>query len=467
MDDQTAEGVDVNRRVYMIAVVVTGLLIFLPGSGTAGRVMTLDLCLEQGIENNTTLKAALFDIQSAAHDIKAARAAFLPSLSTGFSSTDLISENAKGPTETDFLDQKYRQFNIKLSQILYNGQRLVNTYNKAKVRKKVIEAETLMHLLEQVYKIEITFYRLMKAKQDVIAGLESVENLMESVKAAESFFKQELVPYVDVLQARVDLADAREKLGIAKNNVNRERVALFTLMNLPEDPSIEFSGDLSPVNPDIPDFDVTLANALDKRPDIESLTLQVDMAEKDADIAMGKYLPSVRLDAGYNDADRDYDEMGVSGGVTYDRDQRNRYWSAGVYVSWELFDGGRAWYQKERYKTQAQKINVLIDEAKNTISSGIRQALLSMAEANQRTQAALEALEAAEEYYALEERRLEAGLSTIPDFLDAQSRLVRARGNHAQAILDFRLAESELKLMTGKPPALDLSKLDLPALGLE
>lgn len=467
MDDKTAKGVDVNRCVYMIAVVATGLLICLPGRGTAEEVMTLDLCLKQGIENNTTLKAARYDIQGAAHDIKAARADFLPSLSTGFSSSDLISENAKGPTENDFLDQNYRQFNIKLSQILYNGQRLMNTYNKAKVRKKVIEAETLMHLLEQVYKIETTFYRLMKAKQDVIAGQESVENLVESVKAAEFFFKQELVPYVDVLQARVDLADAREKLGIAKNDVNRERVALFTLMNLPEDPAVEFSGDLAPMNPGIPDFDATLANALDKRPDIESLTLQLDMAEKDADIAMGKYLPSVRLDASYNDTNRDYDEMGVSGGTVYDRDQRNRYWSVGVYVSWQLFDGGRAWYEKERYKTQAQKINVLINEAENTISSGIRQALLSMAEAEQRMQAALEALEAAKEYYALEERRLEAGISTIPDFLDAQSRLVRARGNHAQAILDFRLAESELKLMTGKPPALDLSELDLSGLGLK
>jgi outer membrane protein TolC len=130
-------------------------------------------------------------------------------------------------------------------------------------------------------------------------------------------------------------------------------------------------------------------------------------------------------------------------------------------VSWELFDGGRAWYEKERYKTQALKINVLIDEAKNTISSGIRQALLSMAEANQRRQTSLEALEAAEEYHTLEERRLSAGISTIPDFLDAQSRLVRARGNYAQAILDFRLAESEMKLMIGTPPPMDLSDLGL------
>ena len=449
------------RRVFYIAVAVAGVMGIMAAQALAGQIMTLEQCLKQGIENNTTLKAARYDIEAAVHDIKAARGDFLPSLSTGYSTSEIMSQSAKGPTETDFLDQNIRQFNVKLSQILYNGERLVNNYHRAKVRKKVMEAETLMYLLEQAYRIETTFYRLMKAKQDVIAGTESVENLLESVKSAEAYFEKELVPYVDVLQARVDLADAREKLGIARNNVNRERVALFTLMNLDEAPVIEFSGDLAPVRPEIPDFSTTLENALENRPDIASLSLQQEIAQKDADIAMGRYLPSVRLDAGYTDSNRDYDEMGVTGTMVYDRDQRNRYWSAGIYVSWELFDGGRAWYEKERYKTQAQKIQVLIDEAKNAISSGIRQALLSMTEANQRIQGALQALEAAEEYHALEGRRLNAGLSTIPDFLDAQSRLVRARGNYDQAILDFRLAESELKLMIGSPPSMDLSGLGL------
>lgn len=443
------------RRVFFIAVVIAGIVGILSVQCFAGQVMTLEQCLEQGIENNTTLKAARYDIEAAVHDIKAARADFLPSLSSGYSASEIISQSAKGPTETDFLDQNIRQFNIKLSQILYNGERLVNNFNRAKVRKKVMEAETLMYLLEQVFRIETTFYRLLKAKQDVTAGREFVENLLESVKSAEAYFEKELVPYVDVLQARVDLADAREKLGIARNDVNRERVMLFTLMNLPEDPAIDFSGDLAPVQPEIPDFNTTLGNALENRPDIESLVLQQDIAQKDADIAMGRYLPSVRLDAGYTDSNRDYGEMGVSGTMVFDRDQRNRYWSAGVYVSWELFDGGRAWYEKERHKTQAQKIDVLIDEAKNAISSGIRRALLSMTEANQRRQGALQALEAAEEYQVLEERRLNAGISTIPDFLDAQSRLVRAQGNYDQAILDFRLAESELKLMIGSPPSLN------------
>lgn len=322
----------------------------------------------------------------------------------------------------------------------------------------MVEAEAFMDQLELVYNIEITFYRLMKAKQDVIATSQAVERLAEGVRSAQAFFDGQLVPYVDVLQAQVDLADAIENLGIAKNNVNRERVALFALMNQPEDPGMGFvdDADTSPMTTVIPEFSASLQQARENRPDLESLSLQRQMAEKDAAIALGRYLPSVRLDAAYNDQNRDYDALGQTGSSQFDRDQRNRYWTVGVNLSWELFDGGRAWYEKQKHLILQQKFEALINEAENEISSGIRKALLSMREAEQRRQSALKALEAANEYTALEERRLNAGISTISDFLEAQSRLIRSQGNHAQAILDFRLGQSELNLMIGKTPPFSL-----------
>lgn len=240
--------------------------------------------------------------------------------------------------------------------------------------------------------------------------------------------------------------------------MNRERVALFALMNQPEDPGMGFvdDADTSPMTTVIPEFSASLQQARENRPDLESLSLQRQMAEKDAAIALGRYLPSVRLDAAYNDQNRDYDALGQTGSSQFDRDQRNRYWTVGVNLSWELFDGGRAWYEKQKHLILQQKFEALINEAENEISSGIRKALLSMREAEQRRQSALKALEAANEYTALEERRLNAGISTISDFLEAQSRLIRSQGNHAQAILDFRLGQSELNLMIGKTPPFSL-----------
>ena len=241
----------------------------------------------------------------------------------------------------------------------------------------------------------------------------------------------------------MDLADAQDLYKIAKNDVNRQRVELFSLMNQRMDPAIEFSGRLNPLLATEPLFDDSLKYALENRPDIKSLGHQLEIADRNAKIAMGKYLPTVKFDVGYYDRDDEYDQL-------VEQDKRNRYWSGGVTASWDLFDGGRAWYEKEKYNTQAKKISALIENAQNVIATGIHNALYSMNEAKQRIKSCAEALTAANEYYDMEDNRLKAGLSTIPSLLDAQDRLLRAQANETRATLDYQLAVSELKFYTGK-----------------
>ena len=429
-----------------------GLVLTFLGAASAGlawageQKMTLEQCLKTGMENNPSLEAAQFDVDISAQGIKQARADFLPSVSSSYSMTPIRSISIKGAGEpdTDYVDKDVRSFSIRLTQILYSGSRITNTYQRARISKQLAETEEALAGMELAYRIETTFYKLMKAKQDVITTQESVNRLTESVKSAEAFLEKELVPWVNVLQARVDLADAQDLYKIAQNDVNRQRVELFSLMNQRMNPAIEFSGRLNMLLAMEPVFDDSLKYALDNRPDIKSLVHQLEIAEKDAKIAMGKYLPTVKFDVGYYDRDDEYEQYGAL------RDQRNRYWSGGVTASWDLFDGGRAWYEKEKYNTQAKKISALIEDAKNEIATGIYNALYSMNEAKQRIKSSAEALTAANEYYDVEENRLKAGLSTIPSLLDAQDRLLRAQANETRATLDYQLAVSELKFYTGK-----------------
>ncbi|MCG8550942.1 MAG: TolC family protein [Desulfobacterales bacterium] len=438
--------------IFMIVLTLTAGSAFAeqPDEQATGRIITLEECLATGIRDNPTLEASRFALKAAGHDIKVARADFLPSISSSYSVNHLENERAKGREDTDFINQEIKTFNIKLTQILYAGSRIVNTYSKAKTREKMVKAEMNLEKLELIYNIETTFYRLMKAKQDMIAAGESVNRLTESVNSAQAFFQKELVPYVDVLQARVDLADSKQLLGVAKNNVNREREGLFTLMNQPVDSSVQFQDSPYATLTEKFSFESSFQYALKNRPDLESLAHQLSIARKEEKISMSRYMPVVRMDIGYNDQNRDFDEPGGSGSSTFDRDQRNRYYSAGVNITWDLFDGGKAWYGKEKFKAEAKRIKALIKEAQNMISTGIRKALYAMSEAEVRILDSDDALMAAKENYAAQENRLRAGVSTIPALLDAQDRLVRAQVNKNRAILDYQLARSELKLMTGE-----------------
>lgn len=416
---------------------------------SAGQTMTLNQCLETGINRNPSLMAARFSLEGAGHDIKAARADFLPSLSSEYSTSRILNEFAKGPSDENYINQDVHSFAIRLTQILYAGSRISGAYQKAGLLEQLAQAEMNQKKLELIYNIKTTFFKLMRARQDVVIVTESIARLTASIKVAEAFFEKELIPYVEVLRARVDLSEAKEQLEMAKNNLNREQVMLFSLMDLPMDPDMEFIDHHYDTVAEDPSFDSSLAYAIKNRPDIKALEYQLDIIKKQETITMGKYLPMVKADIGYHDQNTDYDTMGASLYGSYDRDQRNGYWTAGISVSWNLFDGGRTWYEKEKYRSEARKINALITETQNLIATGIRKAMYSMAEAKQRIANSDETLAAANEYYSQEESRLKAGISTIPDLLDAQGRLIRAQGNQNRAFLDYQLAKSEFKLMTG------------------
>jgi outer membrane protein TolC len=432
---------------HMMSVLI---LILLSGPVLAGQAMTLEDCIAAGLKNNPSLEAARDGITAAGYGIKSARADFLPSLSSGYSISTIISERSEGPTEADYLDQNIHTVNIKLTQILFAGFRTLNSYRKAEAREQVAIAEKNLEQLNLIYKIETSFYRVMKALQDVKMMDESINRLQENIKAAELFFEKELVPYADLLQAKVDLSDAKERLGIAENNVNRERAVLFSLMGRPMEPEIEFSGDFyNAVSPELFDYDTLMALALKQRPDIKSLEFQREMLRKDSAVAAGGYLPVIQLDLGYTDQNRDYDKLEQSLVGSYDRDQKNAYWSAGIFASWKMFDGGRSWYEKKRFDTEARKIDSLILEAEGLISTGIRKAMFSLSEAEQRFQSTGETLKLSEEYYANEEHRLKAGISTVPALLKAGERLTQVKGNRTNAILDYHLAKAELKAITG------------------
>lgn len=424
---------------------------FIPADLLCDELFTLNNCLEYGLQHSPVLKAADFRVDGADQELKSARADFLPSVSSTLSGTKLTSLNSSGPTESDFLDQDILIFRITLSQVLYAGSRIYDTYSRAAAQKEMYRAEKDFTKLKLIYNIETAFFELSKSKHDVQSARDTVERLKAGVDSAKAYFEKQMVPYVQVLQAEADLADASLQMSRIKNSVENNRAKLFALMNMEFSSSITFTGGLYYYSAG---YNATMEDcwqkASENRPDLKSLKKQIVMADKAGDMALGKYLPTVKFNMGYSDNTRDYDNPGISYGTSYDRDQRNRYWSADISATWQLFDGGRAWFEKKKYLTEIKRIRQDIKNAENTIKTGIRTSLFDMVQAGIRVEQSLIGLTAAKEYYNNEEKRFQAGISTIPSLLDAQVRLTRAERNHTQALLDCQVARSALNFMTGE-----------------
>ncbi|MBF0210214.1 MAG: TolC family protein [Desulfamplus sp.] len=407
------------------------------------KVLSLNECLKIGMENNPKLKSAKFMVDAAQEDVNAAKSDFYPSVSAGANYNNITSIDASGPTDSDYIDQQNTNYNVGVSQVLYAGNRLVNARDRAVERKKMYLEESAYTQAELAYKIKVVYFELMKAKQDVQVGVDTVKRLEADVVSARAFYEKEMAPYAQVLQAEVDLADVRQQLSRIKNMVDRKKSELFVLINQPFDSSVTFLGGLDYYSKG---FNMTpeecLKKAISNRPDLKSLSHQMVMLEKDVEMAKGKYYPMLRLNTGYYDQDKDYDISNTS-------DQRNTYWSAGVNLTWNLFDGGRGWYEKRRSEVDMKRINEQVKDIKSRLEAGIITALMSLDEAKERIDATAESVVASKEYYDMESKRFQAGIATVSSVLDAQVRVTRAEVSYNQALLDYQLARAELDFMTG------------------
>lgn len=128
----------------------------------------------------------------------------------------------------------------------------------------------------------------------------------------------------------------------------------------------------------------------------------------------------------------------------------NRYnnFRAGVQISLPLRNR-TAEAQLGRSLVEGQRIATQREQLEQGIQVDVRNALQAVRSGEARLRAATVAREASEQQYASEQRKLDAGQSTVFLVLDRQTALTVARGNELRAQTDLNKAFAELQRATG------------------
>jgi HAE1 family hydrophobic/amphiphilic exporter-1 len=128
----------------------------------------------------------------------------------------------------------------------------------------------------------------------------------------------------------------------------------------------------------------------------------------------------------------------------------NRYnnFRVGVQISLPLRNR-TAEAQLGRSLVEGQKIASQREQLEQAIQVDVRNALQTMRSAEARLRAAVATRAATEQQFASEQRRLEAGQSTVFLVLERQTSLTTARGNELRAQTDLNKAVAELQRATG------------------
>jgi outer membrane protein TolC len=241
---------------------------------------------------------------------------------------------------------------------------------------------------------------------------------------------------IEITRAEVQLANDRQALLVAENDLDRTRLQLLKVIGLKLDNPVELVDRLAYIPMDAVDPTQALATASQHRAELRAQQRREENARLSASATNLERLPSVSAFANYGD-------IGTS---VYSALPTR---SIGASVKIPIFDGGRRDARRVESASLFRSESIRTADLRDQIELDVRVAIDSLHSADAQVKAAEEGLTLAENEVAQAERRYKAGVSNSVEVTDAQTRLARARDNRINALYNYNLARIDLGTATG------------------
>ncbi|WP_243359909.1 TolC family protein [Fundidesulfovibrio terrae] len=429
------------------------------GQDQQGSNMDLGKSVQRALDANPQMQSAKQQIYGAQSGVYAATAAFAPTGTASYQGTTstskfptTVTQTINGTTVTGitkrwFDPSFFATLDLNVSQPLFTGFRLLSSYQKSKLAKDQADALYRRTELTLVRSVQTAFLTLLKARSDVKSNKDAVARLASQLKVTRAFYDVGLRPRLDVLQAESDLASAEQALLAAQNSVDIQLAQLNSLLNIPLDQGVDYLGELSQIP-----FKMTLQQALDEsykeRPDIAIAVKSVEMAEKDATIALSPALPQVS-------ADYDYIRQGDTWGLreNLSTTSSTAYFERHQFqltFTWKAWDWGNTYFTYRQAGENVKKLQADLAKLRLDVGAEVKTQFLNIQDAAKRIAVAKAGLAAANEGYRMAVARYQAQVGTNTDVLDAQARVSRAEFQLTQALTDYQIAISNLYYSIGR-----------------
>ena len=257
----------------------------------------------------------------------------------------------------------------------------------------------------------------------------------EHLREAESRFEAGEAQKLDVLVAKLDLANAREAAVSAANNVTTARARLAHAIGAAPDarflPELreEFAGRAADGT-----AEALFAHASTNAPAMKIARARLEAASAQVDYTVADLLPNLGASLSLNWTDPLW------------------YWRWGVSAAQNLFAGGRNATAVERAVNAMLKSESELDAAQNALARDMELAVAERDSAAEAERAALDSLRQAEENYATVVSQYEVGEASRIDFTDAVAAKTAAETAVAKAKCRRQIAIASIYSLTGEKP---------------
>lgn len=271
---------------------------------------------------------------------------------------------------------------------------------------------------------------------------------------------------VEVMKAASQVASAQESVQRAGRSLALARMRLNQAIGQPLDSPVTLSAPSISVET-TPSLEQLLDRALAGRPEIAQAQDRLQEAFENASLSPSPRSPKASFSAAFTTPGADVTASlptdtwiwGVSATLDVLRQNGSQApgslprsdngWSAGVQLTWSLYDGGRSAESDVQNNLQIAGLESAVHQARQTVELDVQQAYAGLLDAIGRVRSTRESLEVARESVRITRLQVEAGVSSPRDLLDTELALLQAEMDAQQALWDYAVAKASLDKASG------------------
>ncbi len=404
--------------------------------------LTLEESIKIAMERSLTLHSAAMGVVGSEFVRKQAITNFLPTWTGQYGYNQYNRPALVGFPGTGALTTSRDVFSASttVQQPLFTGGFNLATYRSAKMGVDLSKESLETAKRDLVLQVKVGYFNILRAEKFLLVAQQQVKQFEAQLEVTKAFFEVGIVPKNDVLQAEVNLANARQSLVTAENNVATAKASFNILLRRDINTPFNVVDILAYIPFPLP-FEESLGEALRQRPEIKTAQLNIDQAKENVKIARSAYFPTITLSGSYT---RVSDQADLHDGLLAER------WAIGPSATFTLWNWGNTLYKVGENKVKVTQAEDSKTQLVESITLEVKDDYLNMLVAEKNIRVSETAIAQAEENLRMTEERYKYQVATQTDVIIAVTLLTQTRSNYYGALSDFNVAKAQLERGMGR-----------------
>jgi outer membrane protein TolC len=419
--------------------------------GVAAETLDLKEALRLAWRANPTLQISRLHALIAGEEVVRARSGFLPTMKSEVSQTindneiqvkipaGTIPGGPMGALSFPTTNRNYWSSKTVIDQTIFDFWGTPSRYQAAILGKSASLLDTAKTRDDIFLNVSQGYFRTLRAQKLEVVAQQEVVDLKAHLKIARDQYEFGVVTYNDVLQAEVTLADAEQRLIVAKTDTIDIRSALNKVLALPISARPVLKDEKLETRP------WTLEEATDtavkQRSDLKASADRIQQQEKVVTQTRAQYFPRIYAQAGLNYQQNSF--------MLHDTQ-----WFGIFGMQWTLFSGLDTKAQVSQARLKVNQLQEQHRDLGDQVRLDVQNAYLKVKQTADQIRTTEKAVTQATENLRLNEERYKEAVGTATDVIDADTLLTRTRVNYWTAIYDHQMAKAQLLWTMGAINAL-------------